>query len=228
MKTELTSLSPRAARAHALKNCLAVVSAINRLLETELSERSRERMKRSQDAVKRMLALIQDDLASDRASVTYKRTFVLAEEILRAVVARVEDRAQAGGVELIVRAGPGGVVGNGAELAEALTNVVLNAIEATPPSGAVLVTTLELSDGSQVWAVQDTGPGIPEHLKDRVGLPFVTGRRGGSGLGLAVARQTFEQHGGQLHIRSIAGSGTLVSTRLPPSVEQPDRACAAL
>jgi len=220
MQTEMTSPSPRAARAHALKNCLAVISAINRLLEQELSERSRERMQRSQDAVKRMLALIQDDLAADRLAATGKRAFVSAEEVLRAVVARVEDRARAGQVELIVRAGPGGVVGDGAELAEALTNIVLNAIEATPPDGAVLVTTLELSDGSQVWAVRDTGPGIPEHVRERLGLPFVTGRPGGSGLGLAVARQTFEQHGGQLHVRSIPGSGTLVSTRLPPSSDE--------
>jgi signal transduction histidine kinase len=117
-------------------------------------------------------------------------------------------------------------VGDGAELAEALTNIVLNAIEATPPGGAVHVTTLELSDGSQVWAVRDPGPGIPEHVRDRLGLPFVTGRRGGTGLGLAVARQTFEQHGGQLYIRSISGSGTLVSTRLPPSAKEADRACA--
>jgi signal transduction histidine kinase len=228
MQTALTSPSPRAARAHALKNCLAVVSAINRLLEPELSERSRERMERSQDAVERMLALIRDDLAADRLPVTCKRTFVSAEEILRAVVARVEDRAQAGRVGLIVRAGPGGVVGDGAELAEALTNIALNAIEATAPGGGVLVTTLALSDGSQVWAVRDTGSGIPEHVKDRLGLPFVTGRRGGSGLGLAVARQTFEQHGGQLDIRSIPGSGTLVSTRLPPFAEEADRACAGL
>ena len=225
MQTELTSLSPRAARAHALKNCLAVVSAINRLLEPELSERSRERMERSQDAVTRMLALIQDDLVADRLPSTSTRAFVSAEEVLRAVVARVADRAQAGRVELIVRACPGGVVGDGAELAEALTNIVLNAIEATPPGGAMFVTTLELSDGSQVWAVRDTGPGIPEHVKDRLGLPFVTGRRGGSGLGLAVARQTFERHGGQLHIRSIPGSGTLVSTRLPPSAKEAGRAC---
>jgi signal transduction histidine kinase len=224
MHTALTSPSPRAARAHALKNCLAVVYAINRLLEPELSERSRERMERSQDAVKRMLALIQDDLAADPMAAACERTFVSAEEILRSVVARVEDRAQAGRVEFVVRAGPGGVVGDRAELAEALTNIVLNAIEATQPGGAVLVTTRELFDGSQVWAVRDTGPGIPEHVKDRVGLPFVTGRRGGSGLGLAVARRTFEQHGGELHIRSIPGSGTVVSTRLPPSAEDAERA----
>jgi signal transduction histidine kinase len=224
MQTELTSPSPRAARAHALKNCLAVVSAINRLLEPELSERSRERMQRSQDAVKRMLALIQDDMVAARPPATCKRAFVSAEEVFRAVVARVEDRAQAGRVELVVRTGPGGVVGDGAELAEALTNIVLNAIEATPPGGAVFVTTLELADGSQVWAVRDTGPGISEHVRDGLGLPFVTGRRGGTGLGLAVARQTFEQHGGQLHIRSIQGSGTLVSTRLPPTREEADGA----
>jgi hypothetical protein len=45
----LSSLSPRAARAHALKNCLAAVRAVNRLLESDLSERWRERLSRSQE-----------------------------------------------------------------------------------------------------------------------------------------------------------------------------------
>jgi two-component system cell cycle sensor histidine kinase PleC len=43
----------------------------------------------------------------------------------------------------------------------------------------------------------------------------VTSRKGGSGVGFALARQTVEQHGGQIHVRTIEGSGTVVSMRLP-------------
>src|SRR5579859_4810640 len=130
MNTALTSPSPRATRAHALKNCLAVVHAVNRLLESEVSERARERISRSEEAVRRMLCLIQEDLGDRRVNGP-AWSYVSAEAVLRAVVVRVEDRAQTGRVELIVQAGTGGLAGEPAELVEALANVVLNAIEAT-------------------------------------------------------------------------------------------------
>jgi two-component system phosphate regulon sensor histidine kinase PhoR len=210
-----SSPSPRAARAHALKNCLAVIRAVNRLLESDVSERSRERLARSQDAVDRMLAIIQGELTADSRPPARDYGYFSTEGILRDVVARVEDRAQAGRVELFVQAGPGGVDGEGPELTEALSNVVLNAIEATPSGGSVVVTTHELPDGSQVWSVHDTGPGIPEDVRQRLGTPFVTSRKGGSGVGFALVRQIIEQHGGQLQVRSLEGSGTVVSMRLP-------------
>jgi signal transduction histidine kinase len=215
MDADTTSLPARAARAHALKNCLAVVSAINRLLESEVTGRSLERLERSQDAVRRMLVILQEDLAADRLACTDDGSFVRVEEVLRCVVARVEDVAHLGAVTLLVRAEGGGVHGNAPEIVEALANLVLNAVEATPPGGSVAIVTHELPDGSQVWTVQDTGPGIPEHLEQRLGSPFVIGRRGGSGLGFAVACQTFQRCGGQLHVRSVLGSGTHVSVHLP-------------
>jgi len=221
MSIALSPPSPRAARAHALKNCLAVVRAVNWLLEPDVSERSRERLARSQDAVDRMLAIIQEELTADPRLAARDLGYVSTERVLRDVVARVEDRAQAGRVDLCGRAGPGGVAGDGSELTEALSNIVLNAIEATPPGGAVLVSTHELEDGSQVWAVRDTGPGIPEHVRQRLGTPFVTSRKGGSGVGFALARQIVEQHGGQLHVRTIEGSGTVVSMRLPAPAPEP-------
>jgi signal transduction histidine kinase len=215
MDIALSSPSPRAARAHALKNCLTVVRAVNRLLESDVSERSRERLARSQEAVNRMLAILQEELTAESRPAARDPGYVSAEGMLRDVAARVEDRAQTGRVELFVQAGSGGVVGDGPELTEAFSNVVLNAVEATPPGGAVLLATHELVDGSQVWAVRDTGPGIPQDVRQRLGTPFVTSCKGGSGVGFALARQIFERHGGQLHVRTIEGSGTVVSIRLP-------------
>jgi two-component system phosphate regulon sensor histidine kinase PhoR len=228
MEIAKTSPSPRAARAHALKNCIAVVHAVNRLLESEVGERSRERLARSEEAVGRMLAIIREELGADpRPAAARAPGYVSAEEVLHDVIARVEDRAQTGRVELFVQAGTGGVMGDGPDLTEAFANLVLNAIEATPSGGTVLVATHELADGSQVWAVRDTGPGIPEHVRQRLGTPFVSSRKGGSGVGFALARHIVDQHGGQLHVRTIEGSGTIVSMRLPavapdaPAEEEP-------
>jgi two-component system sensor histidine kinase HydH len=211
----MTSLSPRVARAHAFKNCLSVVRAVNHLLEQEVSEHSRERLARSHAAVERMLALLQEEIDLERASEARNPRWISTEEVLEAVRARVEDRAAIGRVELSVRACTGGVCGDDAQLVEALANLVINAIEATPAGGRVVLAAQELEDGAQVWSVGDTGGGLPGHVESGLGSACVASREGGWGIGLAFVRQVVERHRGQMHVRSIPGSGTLISMRLP-------------
>jgi hypothetical protein len=76
MNAMTTSLRARAQRAHALKNCLAVVHAVNKLVEPELSEKSRERLERSQNALKRMLTLLDEDLTAGGTTDPTNRAFV--------------------------------------------------------------------------------------------------------------------------------------------------------
>lgn len=211
-------MPPRAARAHALKNCLNVVAAVTKLVESELDGAARERLGRAKDAIRRMVAIIEEDLVAENgASPLSDAKFVSAETIMQAVTARVQDRAEAAGVELFVRCGPGGVRGDRDSLVEAVGNVLLNAIEATPEGGAVFVGTDETSDGGQLWTVQDMGSGIPHEAFGRIGTPFSSRRQGGSGLGLALTRDVVERHGGLAQIESAPGSGTLVSIWLPAS-----------
>ena len=76
-------------------------------------------------------------------------------------------------------------------------NLLRNALQATAPGGKVEVRVG--GDGDKVWLeIRDTGPGIPEELRDRMFEPFVTGRhgRGGTGLGLAITRDIVAAHGG--------------------------------
>src|SRR5262245_8697064 len=109
--------------------------------------------------LRRTFGLIEDDPLLSQDVHAVGDTFVPTQQIVDAVVARVEDRAEAGGVELFVQRGPGGVHGDAGALAEALGNVVLNAIEEAPAGGAVFVATYSTADGSQLWTVQDTGSG---------------------------------------------------------------------
>jgi len=63
--------------------------------------------------------------------------------------------------------------------------------------------------------VRDTGPGIPASLMDRLFDPFVTGREGGTGLGLSVVQRAVEAHGGLVFVDSESGAGTVFSVFLP-------------
>jgi PAS domain S-box-containing protein len=93
-------------------------------------------------------------------------------------------------------------------------NLLQNAASATDGPGRVQV---DIGRGKDhFWLrVRDEGEGIPAELKEKVFEPFFTTRHGGSGLGLAVARHTVEQHGGHLSLERAPGGGTDALVELP-------------
>jgi two-component system, sporulation sensor kinase A len=206
----------RAARAHVLKNCLAIVCAVNQLVEPELGEASRVRIARSQKAVRRMAELIEEDLKlNGDARQSGLGEFVSAEQVFAAVRMRVEDFAESRRVRLKFLVGPGGIWGDLGALSEALGNIVKNAIESSSAGDTVIVAGSEGVEGGQLWTVRDTGPGVPRHLLAELGRPVLSRKDGGMGLGITVACEVFENHGGLLHIESAPGCGTLVSIWVP-------------
>ena len=97
------------------------------------------------------------------------------------------------------------VLGDPDQLGQALLNVIGNAVEAAGPGGCVVVRTEVGSPGKQrsVCAIEitDSGPGPSPEVASRLFEPFVTGRTDGVGLGLAVAKQIAEAHGGTINWR---------------------------
>jgi signal transduction histidine kinase len=107
------------------------------------------------------------------------------------------------------------VWGDEAALCEALHHVLVNAVEALPNGGAVVVRTWA-SDDAVVCAVEDTGAGMSEEERAHATEPFFTTKGPkGTGLGLSATYGIIEQHGGELSIASAAGRGTTVTMRLP-------------
>jgi len=76
------------------------------------------------------------------------------------------------------------------------------------PSGAAL-------DRAARLVVTDNGPGIPEEVRPRLFEPFVTGRVGGSGLGLSIVQRAVEAHRGLVFVESTLGVGTTFTIYLP-------------
>jgi signal transduction histidine kinase len=218
----LQQLPARAVRAHALKNCLAVVDAANMLLACELSEldelseQAQLRLQRSKNALRRMAKLIDEDLRAGSAADSGDSPQQLsAAQVLACVRAQAEDFAEAKGVHLEFRIGAGSLRGDLNGLVEALGNIVKNAIESSPTDSTVVVTSSRTADGGQLWSVRDAGSGISGQFIQRLGVPFHTGKPGGSGLGFAVACEIFQLHGGRVCVESAQGWGTVVSVLLP-------------
>lgn len=105
--------------------------------------------------------------------------------------------------------------GNRAFLAQALANLIDNAIKYTPTGGAVMLRARRRSTGEVEYSVTDTGPGVPDEDRDRVVQRFVrldnSRTEPGSGLGLSLVQAVAEAHGGRIQLDegpgSVDGSG---------------------
>ncbi|HJR07184.1 MAG TPA: ATP-binding protein [Pyrinomonadaceae bacterium] len=90
---------------------------------------------------------------------------------------------------------------------DALSNLLLNALQETPHGGRVLVEAV-VRDGELLFAVTDGGAGVPAELRRRIWEPFFTTKQRGTGLGLAIVRKRIEDAGGQARLAPhTAGAG---------------------
>ncbi|HZS42137.1 MAG TPA: ATP-binding protein [Polyangia bacterium] len=171
-----------------------------------------------QSEIQRLNAILEDFLQFARP-----RQLVLASVELPPLLDRVLDLLSAQAERVQVRlersfAGAPPVAGDAGRLQQAVMNLALNAIQATPPGGFVRVEARASADGREVeLAIEDSGAGIPEPLRRRVFEPFFTTKPAGSGLGLPLVHSIIEQHGGSIVIEDGAAGGARFVLRLRPS-----------
>ena len=99
-------------------------------------------------------------------------------------------------------------------MTQVFVGFVANAIEAVPAGGEIRLE-MRHDDGQIELAVADSGPGIPVELRSRVFEPFFTTRAAGIGLGLAIARQIVEAHGGSIQVGQSVSGGARFTVMLP-------------
>jgi signal transduction histidine kinase len=139
---------------------------------------------------------------------------VEAQTVLRECAARAEAAARAKevAVEWEAPAAPLTAAADPPQLTDALVNLVLNAVEASPSGGAVTLS-LRAEDGWAVYSVRDRGPGIPP--KARIFRPFFTTKPSGSGLGLSIVRNIARAHRGHVRAFNPPGGGACFEIRVP-------------
>jgi signal transduction histidine kinase len=213
---DLTVLA--AGMAHDFNNLLTTIMSVTGILgqSASLDAPDRSQLEVITLAAKRAAELSHRLLAFARGA-----TQAAAPVDLREVVSGVlqlaapvlpEDIAVVSGVSrtpLLVR-------GHAPRLEQAVLNLVLNARDAIRGSGHIWVRA-SVDEGSAVVAVADDGKGMDEQTRERAFEPFFTTRadRGGTGLGLAMVRDTVVTHGGSITVRSTRGRGTTFEMRLP-------------
>ena len=102
---------------------------------------------------------------------------------------------------------------------EVLGNLLRNALQAVeeqPPDGQRVEASVGRANGALLFAVRDSGAGVPPGDEERIFEPFLTTKVHGTGLGLAVARRIVEMHGGSITVRNHPEGGAEFRVAIPP------------
>jgi signal transduction histidine kinase len=221
-----------AALAHEIKNPLAGIKVAMRVLEDEadLSAEDQAVVRKVGDEVTRLETLMKSFLHFARPSKTKPVSVdinAVLDNTLGFYMEKIRRTAQAiDGVQIEKKLGSlPPTMADPAQLQQVFLNLVINAIDAMPEGGTLIVQTgLEDSTGMIKVEVTDTGTGIDEDHVAEIFKPFFTTKHGGTGLGLAVSRQLVEQHGGSIIGANSADGGTVFTVRLPRNPVQQESA----
>ncbi len=203
-------------------NAAALQLAIAERRVEKLPEQSREAilepLRVVREEIRRLDHILQDFLQFARPREVARNPVdlvALASKVLDFLAGEAEKRRVK--LERALR-GPITVTGDEGQLRQVLMNLMLNALDATPSGGKVTLSTGS-DDETAIVEVQDTGPGIPEAVRQRIFEPFFTTKASGSGLGLPIVHGIVAQHSGTITIDETPGSsGTRVVVRLPRRV----------
>lgn len=206
--------------AHDLRTPLSVITLSSDELSRKAgkdAEPSAERIRRSAD---RASELLQDALFAMRVAgggLPIARGPCDVRELCTTALDAVRPLSN-GHISLdldIDSASSASVVADERRISQVLTNLLVNAIKFSPADGHVTLHARPRERGVEL-TVEDEGPGIPPEQLDQIFTRFwSTGRKGGTGLGLWIAKSIVEAHGSKLAVSSVVGQGTRMSFVLP-------------
>ncbi len=208
--------------AHEIRNPLNAMNMNLQMLEEEMQAVPEadadhlELLESTKSEIKRLERLVNNFLAYARpAPPRFEPRDI--DRVVQEVVRLLENDFRQSGVRLESRTS--GVLPNveidDAQFKQALINLLVNARQVLREGGTVAVATRPGPGGEIVLEVSDDGPGIPPEAQERIFEVFYSSRGGGTGLGLPIAKQVVERHGGTIQLESRVGEGTTFRIRLP-------------
>jgi signal transduction histidine kinase len=211
------SLEGVAARlAHEVKNPLAAIKGLSTHMARGAGDaKTAERLGIVAQEADRLQSIVDGFLGFTRGLDDLRVARVVPYDVARELVVLLETRSEETGVAIeVVGDERAAVVADVRKMRQALLNVVLNAMQASPAGSKVTIAIARANPDVLRVRVIDHGEGMNAAVLDRIAKPHFTTRTGGSGLGIAITRAIVEQHGGTLTIESTEGKGTTVTIEL--------------
>jgi CheY-like chemotaxis protein len=171
----------------------------------------------------RLVRLINDILDSERLAsgkTPMEKRVCSAAQLVTQAVDVMKPMAEKAGISLSIESQDAALLADPDRIAQALTNLISNAIKFSPKGGRIWVAA-ERKENQMLFRVQDEGRGVPP---DKLGMLFErfqqvdssdAREKGGTGLGLSISRSIVEQHKGRIWIESTVGQGSTFFFTLP-------------
>lgn len=216
-----------ASLAHEIRNPLASIEGAAYVAQTEHDDgRKAEFLDIILKETRRLNDLVSHFLEFARPRAP-QRQAVDARNLVESVLTLIARVAAGNGVEIqnTVSASLPPVDCDSEQIKQVFLNLFLNAIQAMQDGGK-LVIAANNSDTDLLLRVSDTGPGIPPQHAEEIFDPFFSTKQNGTGLGLPIAYQILQQHGGELILESTSALGSSFGIRLPLANQAVERQLA--
>ena len=208
--------------AHELKNPLSTLKLNLQLMEEDLAQlpgaqRSLTRLstlKKEADRLRQTL----DDFLKFAGRIELRLESVSLNSLVEHLVDFIHPQAQASKVRVMTALSPEDphCMLDSNLMKQALLNLFLNAIQAMPQGGELIIRTM-CEGGAVILYVSDTGVGIPPENLPHIFDAYFTTKKGGTGLGLPTTRRIIEEHNGHISVTSEPGKGTSFRLDIPCS-----------
>jgi signal transduction histidine kinase len=213
--------------AHEINNPLTTIKVLIHSLQEHLAEDDvrRDDLGIVLAEIDKMKALVLRFLQFARPREPEFSTVDLGVTLSR-IVSLIRPQVQGKGITLVERydeqAGP--VWADGAQIGQVFLNILLNAVDATPSGGEIHVTMEPGAEGGVAATIWNSGPGLPDELRERIFEPFFSTKPTGTGLGLSIARTIVGKHQGTIQATGHGEKGTSFVISLPARSQEREHA----
>jgi len=198
------------------------------LLRDDLDLESRDQFRKTIERELQALKRFMEDLRHIVKPKPIERFAMDVNGSVAEIAESMRGEGERNGIAVETHYGPGPLVieGDIFALGRVYRNLITNAIQATEPGGRVTITTGRVGDRVEI-RVTDTGSGIPADRISAIFDDFVTTKRRGLGLGLAISKRIVEQLNGTIDVQSEVGRGTAFTLRFPARDDRSAQAAAS-
>ncbi len=203
---------------HEIKNPLASILGFSELIKEETENiEIKDQTEIIIAETNRLNKLVSELLEYSRPNKNFKkeriRMKVLVENVLNSLSPKIVEKQMTVNVDISDSLPP--IFGQKDKIIQVFINLVSNSVEAMKKRNRTIDITANREKENIIMRIKDNGPGIQENIRDKIFLPFISNKKNGTGLGLAMVKKIIEDHNGEIELNENLETGTEFIIRVP-------------